>query len=31
MQPIPLKHPKGGDPAEWPDDLRVRQFPKVYQ
>lgn len=31
MQPIPLKHPKGGDPAEWPEDLRVRQFPKVYQ
>jgi protein gp37 len=22
-----LKHPKGGDPSEWPDDLRVRQFP----
>lgn len=22
-----LKHPKGGDPAEWPSDLRVRQFP----
>lgn len=20
-------HPKGGDPAEWPEDLRVRQFP----
>lgn len=27
MQPIPLKHPKGGDHAEWPEDLRVRQFP----
>lgn len=30
--PIPLwnvRHPKGGDPAEWPDDLRVRQFPEV--
>lgn len=24
-----LKHPKGGDPAEWPEDLRVRQFPEV--
>lgn len=23
-----LKHPKGGDPSEWPDDLRVREFPK---
>jgi len=22
-----LKHPKGGDPAEWPADLRVREFP----
>lgn len=22
-------HPKGGDPAEWPEDLRVRQFPEV--
>jgi protein gp37 len=22
-----LKHPKGGDPAEWPTDLRVREFP----
>jgi protein gp37 len=21
------RHPKGGDPAEWPDDLRVREFP----
>jgi hypothetical protein len=20
---------KGGDPDEWPDDLRVREFPKV--
>ena len=23
----PCSHPKGGDPAEWPEDLRVRQFP----
>jgi protein gp37 len=22
-----LKHPKGGDPSEWPEDLRVREFP----
>ena len=22
-----LCHPKGGDPAEWPEDLRVRDFP----
>lgn len=24
---IRLKHSKGGDPAEWPADLRVREFP----
>ena len=24
-----LKHPKGGDPSEWPEDLRVRQFQQV--
>ncbi|HSF93649.1 MAG TPA: phage Gp37/Gp68 family protein [Thermohalobaculum sp.] len=24
---VKLKHPKGGDPAEWPARLRVRQFP----
>lgn len=23
-----LKHPKGGDPAEWPEDLRVQEWPK---
>lgn len=23
-----LLHPKGGDPAEWPADLRVREFPQ---
>ncbi len=22
-----LKHPKGGDPDEWPEDVRVREFP----
>ena len=25
--PVELNHKKGGDPAEWPADLRVRQFP----
>lgn len=23
----PITHPKGGDPAEWPEHLRVREFP----
>lgn len=23
-----FKHPKGGDPEEWPTDLRVREFPR---
>ncbi len=23
-----LKHPKGGDPSEWPADLRVRELPR---
>ncbi len=26
---LQLKHPKGEDPAEWPEDLRVRQVPHV--
>lgn len=26
---LKLKHPKGGDMAEWPADLRVRQFPSL--
>lgn len=26
---IELNHPKGGEPAEWSEDLRVREFPKV--
>ena len=26
---FPLKDKKGGDPSEWPTDLRVREFPKV--
>lgn len=25
--PMILKHPKGGEPSEWPEDLRVREFP----
>ena len=24
-----FKHRKGGDPSEWPEDLRVREFPTV--
>ena len=24
-----VRHPKGGDMAEWPEDLRVREFPKL--
>ena len=24
---ISTKHPNGGDPSEWPEDLRVQQFP----
>lgn len=26
---VRLRDPKGGDPAEWPEDLRVRQWPEV--
>jgi hypothetical protein len=26
--PFKTKHTKGGDPAEWPEGLRVREFPK---
>jgi protein gp37 len=26
---LPLKSKKGGDPAEWPEDLRVQQFPRI--
>ena len=25
----PLRDRKGGDPSEWPEDVRVREFPKV--
>lgn len=28
--PMKITHPKGGDPAEWPEFLRVREFPKGY-
>lgn len=28
MFSVKLKHPKGGDPAEWTADLRVREFPE---
>ncbi len=28
---IKLTHPKGGDPAEWPADLRVREFPEALR
>jgi len=28
---VVLSDPKGGDPAEWPQDLRVRQFPTPLQ
>lgn len=27
---LKLSDPKGGDMAEWPEDLRVRQFPEVH-
>lgn len=26
-----ITHPKGGDPAEWPEDIRVRQIPEVLR
>lgn len=29
VQPVPVRHRKGGDPAEWPDNLRVRKFPEA--
>jgi protein gp37 len=29
LQARQLKHKKGGDMAEWPEQLRVREFPKV--
>jgi protein gp37 len=30
MIPLRLESKKGGDPAEWPEDLRVREFPFPY-
>ena len=27
----PCTHPKGGDPEEWPVDLRVREFPRPME
>lgn len=29
VAPIRLTHRKGADPSEWPEDLRVREFPTV--
>lgn len=26
---LSLDHPKGGEPSEWPEDLRVREWPEV--
>jgi len=28
-EPVVLRDRKGGDPAEWPEDLRVRQWPEA--
>lgn len=28
-KPLALNHPKGGDPFEWSEDLRIREFPKL--
>lgn len=28
-QAVTCRHPKGGDPAEWPEDLRVQQYPRA--
>ena len=27
--PVHLRDRKGGDPAEWPADLRVQEFPEA--
>ncbi len=29
LVPLRLKHRKGNDPSEWPEDLNVREFPEV--
>lgn len=26
---VAMKHPKGGDMAEWPEDLRIREWPRT--
>jgi protein gp37 len=28
-RPVTLEHSKGGEMSEWPEDLRIREFPKV--
>jgi protein gp37 len=28
LSPLPMVHKKGGDPSEWPKDLRVREYPR---
>lgn len=28
-EPVRIRHRKGGDPSEWPEDLRIREFPTV--
>jgi protein gp37 len=28
---VSTKHPKGGEPSEWPEDLRVQEFPTSLQ
>ena len=28
---VPLADPKGGDPSEWPEDLRVREWPQTAE
>jgi hypothetical protein len=28
---LKLQHRKGADPAEWPEDLRVREWPEAAQ
>jgi protein gp37 len=30
-RPLTLRHPKGGDPSEWPEDIQVRQFPQARE
>jgi hypothetical protein len=27
-QPFPTQHYAGAEPAEWPDDIRLREYPK---